>query len=508
MRLKALLLFVLWFDSDTKDIPEPRERDVGYYENFFDSRFVKPIGHYTDIPRLIRAAVDKPKAAMNVNELDEVPDSSWYTNRHHRHRMSIEALVRGPNQGPGPDFRRVTVTQAKPEGVTPGLMVTDAHGIAYLIKFDRSQYPELQSSAEVISTKILHAAGYNVPENYIAYIDRRAVRIAPDVTTTQKDLDRMFKKLHRTSDGRYRVMASKILDGKPKGPFAQTGLRMDDPNDRIPHEHRRELRGLRVISSWINNWDMKEPNTLDMYVQEDGRRFLRHYLIDFGSTLGAGANPKTYYHGRTVILDCGQFFKEVFTLGFASTAWDRKNRLISSSVGSFSLDDFRPEDWTPALPWMPFNKMTDEDAFWAVRVLMSFSEAELGSIVREGKYSNPKDEKHVIRTLLERRRRIADYWLGKVNPIADFRVVRQDEATALVFRNLAGGASGAYQYRIGNNPSTRVVTRPSIRLSAVDQPFEVSIWNLRDSKTDQRVRVFLKPSDKGRSLEVVRVSRE
>ena len=81
------------------------------------------------------------------------------------------------------------------------------------------------------------------------------------------------------------------------------GLRSDDPNDLIPHEHRRELRGLRVIASWINHWDLKEMNTLDMYVEEGGRKFLRHYLIDFGSSLGGGKSPLEYFHGREYAFD-------------------------------------------------------------------------------------------------------------------------------------------------------------------------------------------------------------
>ena len=39
------------------------------------------------------------------------------------------------------------------------------------------------------------------------------------------------------------------------------------------------LRGLRVIASWINDWDLKEQQTLDMYVEEGGRKFLRRWGI-------------------------------------------------------------------------------------------------------------------------------------------------------------------------------------------------------------------------------------
>src|SRR4030095_16654117 len=118
-----------------------------------------------DVPRWVRLAARHPKQSTNVNALDEVPDSTWYTNRHRVHRLSADELRQGPNTG-SPDFSSVVVTKAKTAGVTPGLMVKDASGQAYLIKFDGASYPNLLSGAEVISTKIMYAAGYHVPENY------------------------------------------------------------------------------------------------------------------------------------------------------------------------------------------------------------------------------------------------------------------------------------------------------------------------------------------------------
>src|SRR6185369_7929343 len=97
------------------------------------------------------------------------------------------------------------------------LMVKDATGQLYLIKFDGVNYPNLQSAAEVISTKILYAAGYNVPENYVGYIDPKNFKIGkdveiPDANTgkkrpmTQDDLDEMLRRVARTADGRCRLL--------------------------------------------------------------------------------------------------------------------------------------------------------------------------------------------------------------------------------------------------------------------------------------------------------------
>ena len=45
-------------------------------------------------------------------------------------------------------------------------------------------------------------------------------------------------------DGTLRCVASKFLSGKPVGIFDYHGRRPDDANDRVDHEHRRELRAL------------------------------------------------------------------------------------------------------------------------------------------------------------------------------------------------------------------------------------------------------------------------
>jgi hypothetical protein len=43
------------------------------------------------------------RRAMNINTIDEVPDSSWFTDRIGARTISNEELVRGPNMGAPPD---------------------------------------------------------------------------------------------------------------------------------------------------------------------------------------------------------------------------------------------------------------------------------------------------------------------------------------------------------------------------------------------------------------------
>jgi hypothetical protein len=518
---------VLWLDFDMKDIPEPKERTANFYDNFFHEQLFEEAKQDLDIPRWFRYLAGAPKPSMNVNAVDEVPDSSWYTNRHTLRPMTIEALVRGPNQSSGPDFDQATIITAKNTGVTPGMQLRDKKGDTYLVKFDRAEWPELQSAAEVITTKILYAAGYNVPENYIAYLKPDQLVIGSEVESfTREDLEKVLEPMAKSPDGRIRVLASKMLPGKPKGPFPHIGVRGDDPNDLIPHEHRRELRGFRVIASWLNHWDMKEEQSLDMYVEENGRRFLRHYLLDFGSALGGGQYPLETFRGHQHVLDATDIMHELITLGIHESYDEKKGVAISPQVGMFSSLDFDPENWKTTYPVMAFQNMTDEDAFWGVRVMLSFTEAELRKIVETAEYSDPKNAEYILQTLLERRRIVAGHWLQRVNPIARFSVEKNSDGLALKFRdfvaenNLANASLTEYSYQVKAErfKSEEMATRqPVIQLdrktlgnalesAASTRPIAVTILTKRPGTDRDPVTVYLFPRSNGRFV-VGKISR-
>ena len=120
------------------------------------------------------------RRAVNINTLGAVPDSSWFENRHSLNRMTLDELVRGPDQGDGPAPDGVwIVTEAKTEGITPGFRIQDMRGDVYIVKFDPPENPEMATAAEVISTKFFYAMGYHVPENYIVELDRTRLRVNP-----------------------------------------------------------------------------------------------------------------------------------------------------------------------------------------------------------------------------------------------------------------------------------------------------------------------------------------
>ncbi len=138
------------------------------------------------------------------------------------------------------------------------------------------------------------------------------------------------------------------MPGRPVGGFRYYGTRPDDPNDIVPHEHRRELRALKVFGAWTNLVDMKAGNTLDAVVVENGRSVVRHYLQDVGSTFGTGANgPREYDEGWELLYDGDLMLKRLVTLGFFIAPWQTVDYEEHPAIGRFEGDEFDPPSWRP-----------------------------------------------------------------------------------------------------------------------------------------------------------------
>lgn len=419
--------------------------------------------------------------ALNVNTMDEVPDSTWFTNRHGAQRMTREELRRGPNQGTGPDpTGSWTIFAGKSQGLTPGFFIKDEKDKRYIIKVDPIDFPEIASAAEAIATKIFHAIGYHVPENTIVYRDSNVYEIEPGtqvtdqfgdkVPLTRRRLARMTRKVPVLADGRVRFLASKYFPGAPIGPFLYYGTRGDDPNDIIPHEDRRELRGLRLFAAWTNHDDTRAHNSQDVWIEQNGKHFVRHYLMDFGSTFGSGSVKM-----QDASLTYGDGFSDIgrHLVGFGVSA--PKYRYAKwpefpeyKAVGRWESELFDPAEWLQGYPNPAFVRMTARDAFWAAKIIMSFTPTELRAIVETGEYSRPEDTEYFLRVLIERQIKCGRYGINGVNPLDRFRLT----ADALEFENLSEKhdfSTGTTQYRIqwfiydNENDTSEALEEPSVQ---------------------------------------------
>ena len=123
--------------------------------------------------RLRRTVANDPREAVNVDEHDNVRlPSTWWTPRVGFRPVTPEQMLAGPGSGEGPAPGKWRVVQAKNRGVSVGFQIKDTQGTRFAIKFDPPAFPELTTSADVISSKLLWAAGYNVPDNSIVTFRR------------------------------------------------------------------------------------------------------------------------------------------------------------------------------------------------------------------------------------------------------------------------------------------------------------------------------------------------
>lgn len=425
----------LWVEPKPLPVRDVKTIEIGDLYDFVEQSFVTPhqLKHAERVP------------AQNVNTVGETPDSEWYTNRHALHPMTIDELMRGAGNANPPDPDGAwKVISAKSDGVMPGFRIEDGHGNHYLLKFDPPDFPELSSSADVIGSKIYYALGYNTPENYAVYFRREQLtiaeksswrdRVGKEHALTAKQIDEWLADQPRDSQGRYRAMASRWIEGKPIGPFNMEETRSDDPNDVVPHENRRELRGMCVFAAWLNDTDAKSINTLDSLVTKNGVPYVEHFRIDWGAALGSDSlKPKDIRRGHDYIISPKTDALQAASFGLYLPKWMRVHYPKIRGTGTFDYESFDPVKWRSNYPVTAFMMMDEDDAFWAAKKVMAFSDAELRALVQTGGFTDPRAVDWVTECLIKRRDKVGHAWLASRLALDNFRV----ENGALAFDDLA-----------------------------------------------------------------------
>jgi hypothetical protein len=423
----------LWEDPDRNHLTQrPEEQVLGNAADVADKTLFRPLSQLFRFPL--------PGEARNANALDQVANSAWFTNRIGLFAMSPEAAARGACDGPPLDATSApwTVINAKPNGANPGFFIKTAQGTPYLLKFDSPVQPQRATAADVIGSKFYHAAGYFAPCNQIVYFEREILEIGAKATATniygekepirQADVEKVLSMGFRLKDGRLRASASQFLPGKPLGPWLYHGVRDDDPNDVVPHEDRRELRGGRLLAAWLNHFDTRAQNTLDLWVEREGRNYVRHYYIDFGDCFGSRweSDAMSRRLGHSYYMDFRHVFVDLVTLG--------------EIFGYYSARDFVPSRWKGGYPNPAFARMTDRDGYWMAAIISQYSEAHIRAMVRTGQLTSARAERYLVRTLVARRDAILAEYFTRVAPLDRFRLVRRtpgDPRQSLCFKDLA-----------------------------------------------------------------------
>ena len=385
--------------------------------------------------------------ALNVNTVDEVPDSSWFTNRIGRKALSVAEIARGPDRSERVTLDGWKVSAGKSSGLQPGFRMTDAEGQTYQVEVDPPSNPELASGAEMIGTAFYHAIGYNVVDVYLAELNRESLVIADAATIRDPlngrrrrlkkyDLDKVFDRAARLEKGRYRVLVSRFAPGKPLGNFRYYSRRPDDPNDLVLHEHRRELRGARVFGAWLNHDDSRGINSLDMLETTNGRAWIKHYMFDFGSILGSGTiYAQRHRAANEYMFEQRPGWLTLITLGLYVRPWMTISYpRVPPSVGRLEAERFDPHTWKPEYPNSAFENMRPDDAFWAARIVSKFSDQAIRSVVEKAAYSDPAATDFMTKTIIARRDKVVAAWINQVCPVVETAL---SAAGTLTFANAA-----------------------------------------------------------------------
>ncbi len=430
--------------DDRRDVPEqPAERKSPLILYHLDGSVVRVITRGLEVPR--------ERRALGVNAFDEVPDSTWFTNRIGVRDITPAELVTGPTKLDNPELHKPwTVIAGKSIGVAIGFTIKDARGEKFQLKIEEPNHIERESTAGLIVNTLMWGFGYHVPEEYISYFRPEDLVVAPDAKTkdrfggksplTRAQVDKKLARGETDSQGRYRASLSRLLEGKPIGGHSAEGTRKDDPNDRIAHDRRRDLRGGAVMYGWLDSDDVKEDNTLDMWVKDpkdSTRHYVKHYLLDFGKSLGfmamSGGEPRSGYE---YYIDYGPMFWQLITLGLRERAWEHRSAPKLRGVGNF-LPKYNPAAWQPNTPaYVPFLTADRFDKFWASKIMMWFTREHLRAVVESARLSDPRAVDYLVDTLIKRQRITASYWFARVSSLDKFSVEGAPGGSKVCFDDL------------------------------------------------------------------------
>ena len=326
--------------------------------------------------------------------------------------------------------------------------MADSKGQLYLLRFDPLGYEGLATGAEMVTSRLFYALGYHVPENYIVKFERgQLVANAEGQAVSSSGRPRaLVGDRHRpvpaTSAGRDLARPTAQWQrgyprdaGRCSGHFRSGARGATTPMTLVPHEHRRDLRGLSVFEAWVNNASARAVGTQDILTTVGGVTRIRHYLIDFTRSLGSGVQggPKLPWEGNEPVLPkLSAIGRNIAGMGIATPAWMKAKYPDLREVGAFEANTFDPAEWTTNQSIAPFANRLPDDAYWAAKQVMAFSDDDIRAIVQTGQYSKEAED-WITAALIERRNRIGRTFFAGVLPLDRFRVT----ANGLEFDDLA-----------------------------------------------------------------------
>ena len=237
-----------------------------------------------------------------------------------------------------------------PLATSPKFDVVDRQGIEWKVKL--GQEPQSETAA----ARFMWAAGYFVDEDY--YL--------PEITVTG------VPKLHRgeefvSPDGTIRGarLERKLMNVEKEGTWDWF---------ENPFVNTRELNGLRIMMSLLNNWDLKDVN--NSIYQTGGQR--QYVVTDLGASFGNTGNSLTRSKSAPQEYADSKFVDKSTSASVDFVLHSRPFFLSAIDVPNYQMRT-RIESVTKAIP--------RADAKWLGRRLSLLSAAQVGDGFRAGGYA-------------------------------------------------------------------------------------------------------------------------
>ena len=154
-------------EPETQDASKAEEWDIYLLIDLATNLF----GHPGDVAENVRA--------QNLNTIDEVPDSNWFTNRILTHPLTATELARGPLVGDGPAPGPWTIVAPKTSGAAPGFTMRDSKNALWFVSFDAKGFPEAATGAIAVATRLFWALGYFQIENFLVSVKPEQMVMSP-----------------------------------------------------------------------------------------------------------------------------------------------------------------------------------------------------------------------------------------------------------------------------------------------------------------------------------------
>jgi hypothetical protein len=265
---------------------------------------------------------------------------------------SLNLLYGAGGKQHAPDAKGTfTFLKEDPLATSPKFDVVDRQGVEWKVKL--GQEPQSETAA----ARFMWAAGYFVDEDY--YL--------PELTVTS------VPKLHRgeefiSPDGTVRGarLERKLMNVKKRGEWDWF---------ENPFLNTRELNGLRIMMSLLNNWDLKDVN--NSIYETGGQR--RYVVTDLGASFGNTGNSLTRSKSAPQEYANSKFVEKTTSASVDFVLHSRPFFLTAIDVPNYQMRT-RIEAVTKGIP--------RADAKWLGRRLSLLSDAQISDGFRAGGYTS------------------------------------------------------------------------------------------------------------------------